>query len=333
MSWTDSDLNNSDYCSFPVRRFESKYPGVVEFSDLEKIERMQALFKVFEDANYRATVPSGQIALIEDQRTLLISTLLVPLRDYNPRVALPFNGMSVDDFVAHIDASFNSVYAKLAATAAIIKSELFDYEVVRTLPDKNLTEAVDNANEALAELREASKKFPKIAAKINSAESIADEWIDKQDKVLDKLLETKSRELDSTADHHGLAIQALWAVASASLGILAFAIGYAFLDAINIHPDTQVTVGFALYKLAAVLTPIGGAYICYSQYTYHRSMYDALKFRALALSNLATLSKQYPDSKNLIFERGISLIFDEPRSKQPEVKINDITELIKSIKG
>lgn len=338
MGWNTQIVDNGGYIFIPFEKFKEIYPDVLDDADIRALQSMAYVFRILEEGKYEHNLSPAQVTTVNEFKSYFIKEIIRPMETYNPREGQAFGRTyNVNQFSNVVKSYFNKVYEKLLPLATFLKMQQIDFVALGNIPKgeelDEITKSLEEVSKQIGQIQEEAEGFPEAKEKIESAKETAEEWISTQAKVLEKLVETKSRELDATADKHGRRLQGIWAISAAVCAIAAYAIGLGIYHAVDLSPTTNVTVGFALLKFATVITPIIGAYICFSQYTYHRSMYDALKFRAIALSNLATLSRQYPDSKNVIFEKGIDLIFDEPRAKQSTVKFKDIQDLVKAVKG
>jgi hypothetical protein len=329
MSWHNAQIDANSYVSIPASGFKASYPGLIDH-EIEIIGRIQSIFQIFEDGNYQQALPREQAARVNEFRNSFMVDILGPLTRYNGREERPFGGKyTTNEFTETVQSFFNNIYVSISPIAALLKAEIFDYRLIDKFPGQDMLSITSQ----LEELKKKTKAFPSVVTKIDEAEKAADEWIKKQSKVLEQLIETKSRELDKAAQKHRGFVQVIWAALAVALGFISYEMGLDTVNAVRLEPTSQISLGFGLVKLSSVIAPLLAAYICFSQYSYHRSMHDALSFRAIALSNLATLSKQYPDSKNLIFEKGIDLIFDEPKSKIAQINLKDLKDLLQIVKG
>lgn len=79
-----------------------------------------------------------------------------------------------------------------------------------------------------------------------------------------------------------------------------------------------------------------GAFLAYQQFRIQRKLYESYKFKAIALSTMEELIKNYTERKDreLIINKAIDIIFSEPSLKEDKVihqrMIDDLLDILKN---
>jgi hypothetical protein len=123
-----------------------------------------------------------------------------------------------------------------------------------------------------------------------------------------------------------------WLIGSFTFGLIVLCIISYFVIYIENPSISEI-----LLKLSSVIVPSYFALFCANQYTNHRRLYENYMFKDVALTTMISLRGQYKEgsaSNDVILEKSLNVIFNEPVMSVSEMKVDrsllkDVVELIK----
>lgn len=221
--------------------------------------------------------------------------------------------------------------ASLYQRSLNILEPLTDKIVVAKLKSNEFEVLSDTYLEEIKKAKKLSEEFLSNQDKFLNATKIAENWIKVKNKALDISVEEKSQYFENKAgEHEGEEIN-WWFKGAIISGIVALIIVICFIIKLN----GDISVGAALLRISAIIFPSYFAIFCSQQFLNHNKLYEAYKFKSIALKTMRELLKEYTGEveKLKILSRGINIIFQEPTLKdnsmiQKEI-INDLKDILK----
>ncbi|NTW29724.1 MAG: hypothetical protein HGA33_00405 [Candidatus Moranbacteria bacterium] len=184
--------------------------------------------------------------------------------------------------------------------------------------------AVDS--KALQEAQLIAEKLVKNSEKFERAAQTAENWIKSEGRAVAASFEDKSLVFKEKADEHksgwvwgwfGLAM----ILGGASVGSMLY-----FIHGNGDNPN--LSIGGAFLRISILVVISYFSFYCIQQFTNHRKLYEAYRFKAIALKTMEELVKSYtePSDKERILDKAIGIIFSEPSPKEekiPQKKLMD----------
>lgn len=148
-----------------------------------------------------------------------------------------------------------------------------------------------------------------------------------KDKFVQKLLLEKSQLFEDTASEYRVFWQL---VVSLIFAVVVMSIVYSF---IRLGEEIkQISIGFALLRLSALIVPSYFAVFFASEYLVSRKMYKFYKFKSVALGTMSSLYTAYPAQQEKIMDKALSVIFSEFNEKNNgEISQKDLLSFISNI--
>ncbi len=185
------------------------------------------------------------------------------------------------------------------------------------------------------------KIAPTVENLIQNADSISEavtgakEWVVQNKQAIELIIQNNATDASKKAREHqtirvewsipfwrGIKLPLLggtffWLIGSILSAIVAFALSITF-----INEKREITLGASILRISSILGPVYFTLFFAQQYLNHRRLYEAYKFKDLALQTMLNLKNRFPDnsqSQEKIVEKSLDVLFSEPFLKE-EVK-------------
>jgi hypothetical protein len=158
-------------------------------------------------------------------------------------------------------------------------------------------------------------KLVKNSEKYERAINTAENWIKSEGRALSSSLQDKGQIFNDKAnsEHRTREVWG-WFVG----GILGGAMAFVTILCFVFKNGTDISVGSAFLRISALIVVSYFAVYCLQQFSNHRKLYEAYKFKAIALRTMEELIKSYadPSDRERILDKSVSVIFSEPNIKE-----------------
>ncbi|MEK7528674.1 MAG: hypothetical protein AAB592_02825 [Patescibacteria group bacterium] len=191
------------------------------------------------------------------------------------------------------------------------------------------------------------KEIEKIVEKIydnkdnfNKAIDTANNWIKTESKTLATALSKRSATFDQKSNEHKCWSVWIWLVLAVGCGAFIFTEVDAIKDLLIVTNDNgdrqliEISLGAALLRLSSFIIPGYFAIFFIQRFLVHKKLYEAYKFRHIAIETMNSLAKSYTGTSERaqILEKCLSIIFSEPHIKEDSDKalVSDMKDILKN---
>jgi len=105
-----------------------------------------------------------------------------------------------------------------------------------------------------------------------------------------------------------------WMLAALAMGVFVAYIVYSFINVLE--EGAPISTGMAILRVSSLVIPSYFMVFFVNQFLYHKKMYESYSFKNVALNTMTDLMKNHPDKRDEIVEKGLDVIFVEPRIKE-----------------
>ncbi|MFA6526559.1 MAG: hypothetical protein WCT26_04075 [Candidatus Buchananbacteria bacterium] len=172
--------------------------------------------------------------------------------------------------------------------------------------------------------------------KYRKASETAENWIETEGKVISRAINDKTKVFSEKANNEHTKHRVWWwLVGSSSFLIGAIVMALILISKLSGNGE-NISVGASLLRISVMGMFIYGAFMAYQQFGVQRKLYESYKFKAIALSTMEELIKNYTDRKDreLIMNKAVDIIFSEPSLKEDKIThqriIDDLLDILKS---
>lgn len=248
-------------------------------------------------------------------------------------------------FAEALSGNFQNITERKNWIDSVIKNELNFWNSLKPIIDyiefispkeesnKNISSQIESLSEKITKAATLGEELIKNSEKYIEAGKIADNWIEKQGQAIVKTLQNKSAIFDQKANNEHSSKKALgWlfgAVISAGVSVsvlMLFIFG---------KSGNELTVGSSLLRISILVVVSYFTVFCIQQFSNHRKLYEAYKFKAISLSTMEELVNSYSGQKDreMILDKAMSIIFNEPSLKEDDkYKQRMLDEMIDIVK-
>ena len=253
--------------------------------------------------------------------------------------------------VVNVGSIFRNFDIKLKESGFIgdvaIRTNNRDVSIGKTVADIHIEEIMGLSKELsnfnfykdsniIKEAVNVANKIIKNKAKYNKATTTVENWIKAEGKSVATSLSKKSDAFDKKAEDYKserMIGNAGWFVGGLLFGLIALvAIAYFIYDLGN---NNDISLGFALMRISVLFIIFYFAFFMLSQFSNNKKLYEAYKFKAIALETMEELVKSYDKDgdRERILNEAISIIFNEPKIKEggdiQKKLLNDLMDIVK----
>lgn len=125
----------------------------------------------------------------------------------------------------------------------------------------------------------------------------------------------------------------VWMAFTLVFATLTAGVTYFFIVKESVN-GTDVSTGAALLRIASLVVPAYLTLFCANQFLYHKRMYDNYMFKYSSLNTMNNLISTHEKERgNTILEKGLGVLFSEPRTKERGGKYDHqlVNELVKML--
>lgn len=236
-------------------------------------------------------------------------------------------------FRRHVNYLFEDVRYNISSSGVSSGKKVIDellLELERIISDLDSFE-VDS--KVLQKAQQTAEKLVKNSEKFEKAAATAENWIKSEGRAVASAIEDKSLIFDRKASEHRRKGVWGWFALAMILGGASVGAMLYFIHGNGDNPN--LSVGGAFLRISILVVISYFSFYCIQQFTNHRKLYEAYRFKAIALKTMEELAKSYtdPSDKERILNKAIAIIFSEPSPKEeklPQKKlIDDLFDLLK----
>lgn len=209
--------------------------------------------------------------------------------------------------------------------------------------------------EKIAQVEPVVRELINNKKKYEEAASVAENWIQTQEKALGLSLKKPGIGFAEKAEEHRavkvklvplqLGLNKLfshtkqwhisgtfpWLLLAFLFGGLVMWIVFSFIHALENNP--LISTGAAILRISAIIIPSYFIFFSTQQFLNHKKLYELYKFKDIALETMNDLVKLYgePSEKSKILDQGLQIIFQEPILNESKLVQKELISDLKDI--
>lgn len=313
---------------------KEQYKNIFYFDSL--LKDLEKLLKENPDLNLPSFEENKIIKLISKDKTFL--ALLSTLDLSNP------------DSISSVFQNFDQRIKSQNLESGIIResSEGGRFVTESTVMDTYIEELTALINritiknfriEEIREIKESANGLIKNKEAVENAIKRAEAWIKTEEKALETTLKKRSASFYEKSLEHNSVWTWIWLLCGLiSAGYILLTESTFLTNLVTVQNGIStvrnISSGEGILRLFSLIIPSYFTIFFIQRFLIHRKLYQAYKFRDIAVETMNNLTKSYTKDaeRSQILEKGLNIIFSEPTIKEEKAPlgIDDVKEILKN---